>query len=394
MFQKLLHLNLRTKFMALAGLQTLITLVILSVAEVCLQQAKANQAEATVASLYRSQLILLGVFIVLGGLGGLVTELAARRMGGAIRTLAQTALALAEGNLCSTAVMDAQDELGAVGTHLNQASAHLRKTVGAIAALGERTASGATQLSATASQVGAATHEISQGADSQRLEVAEATTSINQIASTLFEIGSHIDADVAQLADMLQIGEVSCRNVDESTLAMEAIRESSARVAAITTVIAEIANQTNLLSLNAAIEAAKAQEYGRGFTVVADEVRKLSERSAQAAHEIALLIQDSVAKVEVGARSVLIVKDGLDALVVNIRKQAHGAQGAQASVQGQVNESAVARTRMAATLKITEASASATHQLSASMTETTRTIDDLASTAGELRALTLNFRLA
>ena len=394
MFEKLLNLKLRTKFMALAGLQTLITLAILSVALVSLQLAKANQPEAVVAALRSSQLGMLATFLVFGGLGGLVTELAARRMGRVIEALARTATALAEGNLSMTTTVEARDELGAVGAHLDLASGHLRRMVGAIAALGERTASGATQLSATATQVDAATHEISQGADAQRLEVAEATDSINQIAATLSEIGAHIDADVVQLEDMIRIGEAGCDKVAASTRAMEAIRASSARVAAITTVIAEIANQTNLLSLNAAIEAAKAHEYGRGFTVVAEEVRKLAERSAEAAQEIALLIQDSVAKVEEGVHSVKIVQDGLELLVVNIRRQAEGAQGAQASVRGQVDQSAIARTRMASTLKITEASASATHQLSASMTETARTVDDLAGTAGELRELTHQFRLA
>ena len=78
----------------------------------------------------------------------------------------------------------------------------------------------------------------------------------------------------------------------------------------------------------------------------------------------------------------------------SIQKQADGARGALAAVQHQMKESAVARDRMANALQITEANASATHQLSATMAETARTIHDLAGTAGELRELTRSFRMA
>jgi len=203
-----------------------------------------------------------------------------------------------------------------------------------------------------------------------------------------------LNPDVMQIAEMLELGHQGCHKVEESTRAMEAIRESSAKVSDITAVISEIANQTNLLSLNAAIEAAKANEYGRGFSVVAEEVRKLAERSAAAAREIALLIQDSNARIEVGARSVMTVQEVLLVLLGNIQKQAEGAKGALAAVRSQVEASTLARDLMASTLRVTEGSASATRQLSASMTETGGTIDALANIAGELRDVLLRFRVA
>ncbi|WP_158412927.1 methyl-accepting chemotaxis protein [Holophaga foetida] len=380
--------------MVLFGIQALALLVVLVVALVGLGGAKEGQADAVVSSLRNSQILLVIVFVVLGGLAYWLTDMVARRMEGTTQALARTADALSQGDLTVSISADSQDELGTIANHMNQAVARLRTDVEAIALIGERTASGTTQLSATATEVDSATHEISVGADEQRAEVEKATHSINQIATTMQKIREGINADVRQVSGMLTVSQLSCRNVEDTTRAMEAIRESSSKVSAITTVIAEIANQTNLLSLNAAIEAAKAREYGKGFAVVADEVRKLAERSASAASEIAQLIQESFSRVEAGARSVDTVHEALENLMRSIQKQADGAKGALQAVQHQVDESAVVRDRMATTLQITESSASATHELSAAMSETARTIDDLATTAGELRALTQRFKLS
>ncbi|GIX39196.1 MAG: hypothetical protein KatS3mg128_0245 [Silanimonas sp.] len=91
------------------------------------------------------------------------------------------------------------------------------------------------------------------------------------------------------------------RTVEEVVAMMREIEESSRRMADITTTIDGIAFQTNILALNAAVEAARAGEQGRGFAVVASEVRALAQRSAQAAKEIAQLINESVAKISAGA---------------------------------------------------------------------------------------------
>ncbi|WP_211237917.1 methyl-accepting chemotaxis protein [Holophaga foetida] len=263
-----------------------------------------------------------------------------------------------------------------------------------IAQICERVASTATELSATMTQIEGATQEISRGADEQRVEVESSARTIDNIKDFLEKVHAGQTSDMAMLEKMGVVGRTSVQTVDASIRAMEAIKDSSSQVEAITTVITEIANQTNLLSLNAAIEAAKALEYGKGFAVVAEEVRKLAERSAKAAEEISHLIQESGSRVVKGAECVQTVQGGLSELVSGTKVIFDGCSFSIVGVRTQADESGQLAGRMKKTLMITEGNASATHQLSAAVTESVRTIDDLAKMAHELNTISGRFTLA
>jgi len=333
------------------------------------------------------------VFLLAAILGFVLASSMGRRIRRELQVLVKSSTALAEGDTSVRCELESGDEVGVIAANLNKAMAKITEDARMLSQMCSRMASTATELSAAMSQMEGATQEISRGADVQRVEVESSSATINNIESFLLNVKCGQTNDLGMLERMGNVGRDSMKNVDDSIRAMDAIKESSAKVEAITTVITEIANQTNLLSLNAAIEAAKALEYGKGFAVVAEEVRKLAERSAKAADEISQLIQESGTRVAKGAESVLVVQGGLNELVNGTRAIYEGCSASIAGVTSQAQASGELSDRMKKTLAVTEGNASATHQLSAAVSESVRTIDDLAKMAHELQGIAGRFRV-
>lgn len=161
---------------------------------------------------------------------------------------------------------------------------------------------------------------LSERTERQGSNLEETATSIVQMTSTVKQNAANA-AQANELASRTTSqAELGGEVVTNAVNAMEAITDSSSKIASIIGVIDEIAFQTNLLALNAAVEAARAGEQGRGFAVVASEVRNLAGRSAVAAKEIKDLIDDSVNKVDEGSKLVNKSGETLDEIKQSIRK--------------------------------------------------------------------------
>lgn len=180
--------------------------------------------------------------------------------------------------------------------------------------------SGAHEVSIAAEQVSQGNANLSQRTQEQASSLEEVASSMEQMTGTTSQNASNAQLTNQLAQDASKHAENGVRVVRNAVQAMNEIDSSSKKIADIIKVIDEIAFQTNLLALNAAVEAARAGEQGRGFAVVASEVRNLAGRSATAAKEIKVLIEDSVAKVETGAELVNESGKSLEEIVTSVKK--------------------------------------------------------------------------
>ncbi|SDO89329.1 methyl-accepting chemotaxis protein [Pseudomonas arsenicoxydans] len=209
----------------------------------------------------------------------------------------QVAQTIAGGNLTTAIEIDGKDESARLLGALSEMQANLRKTI-------EQIAGSATQLGAAAEELSTVTQEASRGIQQQNNEIEQAATAVNEMTAAVEEVArnavstseaSNQSTQAARegrdrVVETVNAIQTMTHDVQNTSLMIEGLATQGRDIGKVLDVIRAIAEQTNLLALNAAIEAARAGEAGRGFAVVADEVRALAHRTAQSTQEIEKMV--------------------------------------------------------------------------------------------------------
>jgi methyl-accepting chemotaxis protein len=310
-----------------------------------------------------------------------------------VRPLRLLVTGLRESDLSKQIEVSTRDEIGEAAQAFNNYNGKMREMVITIGDFADRVASGSVELAATSQEMARAVQDIAKVSEDLK-------GSGEQVTLAMVGLNRNVDS---MRERTLQTGVQSQEAVQDTARGAEAgqgaaqgmaqIKEATSQVFKAVQVIQDIARQTNLLSLNAAIEAAKAGHLGKGFAVVAEEVRKLAERSRTAALEIAQLNQHTQDAVAGGVEGMTTSLANLETIRVKITGIAESIREIGSLSTSQADTSHDVAKRMDQTASQLAQNASATQELAATVQEITKTSDDLAGVAEGLRQVVGKFKV-
>ncbi|WP_339179822.1 methyl-accepting chemotaxis protein [Oceanobacillus sp. FSL W7-1293] len=344
-----------------------------------------SEVQAAAKSITTTLAIVLSLTLILG-IG--VILLLVRSVIRPIKEIREKAEIISTGDLTQTVEVKTNDEVGQLGIAFNKMGESLRNLVRdvefnaqQVAASAEELNANADQMTSSSEQVSLAIQEVSSSSETQLNGTEDSANSLEEVStgvSRIVDSSSHVAELVNQMSDQAEIGGKAVTDtlnqmtsiqssVDNTNVNITSLMARSNEVSTILKAITDISEQTNLLALNAAIEAARAGEHGKGFAVVADEVRKLAEQSKTSAGEISTIVQGI-------QQDVKDAVEKMSQVTANVDKGLEVSDDAKDKFKGIVRSSKDIKPQMEEVMAISE-------QMAAAVQEVSSTANDLASIA-------------
>ncbi|MBD9413523.1 methyl-accepting chemotaxis protein [Pseudomonas sp. PDM16] len=340
-------------------------------------------------------------------LGGLAAVIITRQITRPLRETLSVVERIADGDLTADLNTDRRDELGLLQQGVHRMGVSLRELIGGIR-------DSVTQIASAAEQLSAVTEQTSAGVNIQKVETDQVATAMHEMAATVQEVArnaesasqaaNEADGEAREgdrvVAEVVAQIERLADEVGRSTDALQVLQQESDKISGVMDVIRAVADQTNLLALNAAIEAARAGEAGRGFAVVADEVRSLAQRTQKSTEEIAELVtglQNGTQQVAEVMNNSRTLTDSSVALTRKAGESLEGITRRVSSIQSMnlqiaaaaEEQSAVAEEISRSVINVRDVS----EQSAAASDETAASSVELARLGGELQNMVSRFRI-